>query len=317
MRIAVLGTGTVGRTLAGKLVETGHSVTIGSRSATNEAALEWAAGAGPHAKAATFFDAAADGEVIINATPGTVSLEVLAAASTKNLDGKVLIDVANPLDQTAGFPPSLSISNTDSLAETIQRSFPTARVVKALNTMRADVMVAPDRLAGGDHDVFHGRRRRPGQGSGCRAPAGIRLAAGAHQGSGSPRSCAGNGDVASAVAPHLPSARRTAYSTSRWCPNKPRTIAGTENSLPIRHAWRRGRAVLPELRLDAQEGAVVLPAPGLLVRIRDGQGGDEPLGVVVLRERPSPGCRSPAPPACPCRARPPSATGCPPRRGRG
>lgn len=154
MRIAVLGTGTVGRTLAGKLVEAGHHVTMGSRSATNAAALEWAAGAGPHAKAATFFDAAADGEVVINATPGAVSLEVLAAASTKNLDGKVLIDVANPLDHTAGFPPSLSISNTDSLAETIQRSFPTARVVKALNTMRADVMVAPDRLAGGDHDVF-------------------------------------------------------------------------------------------------------------------------------------------------------------------
>lgn len=136
MRIAVLGTGTVGRTLAGKLVETGHSVTIGSRSATNAAALEWAAGAGPHAKAATFFDAAADCEVIINATPGTVSLDVLAAAGTKNLDGKVLIDVANPLDHSAGFPPSLSISNT-----------------------------------------------------------------------GYPRSCAGNGDVASAVAPHLPSAR--------------------------------------------------------------------------------------------------------------
>jgi predicted dinucleotide-binding enzyme len=154
MRIAVLGTGTVGRTLAGKLVQAGHHVTIGSRSANNEAALEWAAGAGPHARAATFFDAAADGEVIINATPGSVSLEVLAAASTKNLDGKVLIDVANPLDHSAGFPPSLSISNTDSLAETIQRSFSTARVVKALNTMRADVMVDPERLAGGDHDVF-------------------------------------------------------------------------------------------------------------------------------------------------------------------
>jgi predicted dinucleotide-binding enzyme len=154
MRIAVLGTGTVGRTLAGKLVQTGHQVTIGSRSATNAAALEWAAGAGPQAKAATFFDAAADGEVIINATPGAVSLDVLAAASTKNLDGKVLLDVANPLDLSAGFPPSLSISNTDSLAETIQRSFPTTHVVKALNTMRADVMVAPDRLAGGDHDVF-------------------------------------------------------------------------------------------------------------------------------------------------------------------
>jgi predicted dinucleotide-binding enzyme len=154
MRIAVLGTGVAGRTLAGKLVESGHDVVLGSRTATNEAAVGWAAEAGPRAKAATFFDAAAEAEVVINATPGAVSLEVLAAASTKNLAGKVLIDVANPLDHSGGFPPSLSISNTDSLAETIQRAFPTARVVKALNTMRADVMVAPDRLAGGDHDVF-------------------------------------------------------------------------------------------------------------------------------------------------------------------
>jgi predicted dinucleotide-binding enzyme len=154
MRIAVLGTGVAGRTLAGKLVEAGHDVVLGSRTATNEAAVAWAAEAGPRAKAATFFDAAAEAEVVINATPGAVSLDVLAAASTKNLAGKVLIDVANPLDHSAGFPPSLSISNTDSLAETIQRAFPTVRVVKALNTMRADVMVAPDRLAGGDHDVF-------------------------------------------------------------------------------------------------------------------------------------------------------------------
>lgn len=154
MRIAVLGTGVAGRTLAGKLVALGHSVTIGSRSATNEAALRWAAEAGPQAKAATFADAAADGEVVINATPGAVSLEVLAAAGTRNLKGKVLLDVANPLDHSAGFPPTLSIANTDSLAETIQRAFPAARVVKALNTMRADVMVAPEQLAGGDHDVF-------------------------------------------------------------------------------------------------------------------------------------------------------------------
>jgi len=154
MKIAVLGTGMVGRTLAGRLVECGHDVVMGSRSATNEAAVGWAAEAGPRAKAATFFDAAAEGEVVINATPGAVSLDVLAAASTGNLAGKVLIDVANPLDHSAGFPPSLSISNTDSLAETIQRAFPTARVVKALNTMRADVMVAPDRLAAGDHDVL-------------------------------------------------------------------------------------------------------------------------------------------------------------------
>lgn len=101
MRITVLGTGVAGRTLAGKLVAIGRSVTMGSRSAANEAATRWAAEAGPLAKAATFADAAADGEVVINATPGAVSLEVLAAASTSNLHGKVLIDVANPLDHSA------------------------------------------------------------------------------------------------------------------------------------------------------------------------------------------------------------------------
>ena len=107
--------------------------------------MEWAAGAGPLAKAATFFDAAADGEVVINATPGTVSLDVLAAASTRNLDGKVLIDVANPLDHSAGFPPSLSISNTDSLAETIQRAFPDGQ--------------------GGQGPEHHARRRHGGSGA--------------------------------------------------------------------------------------------------------------------------------------------------------
>src|SRR5690349_21372223 len=111
MKIAVLGTGVVGRTLAGKLVESGHDVVLGSRSATNEAAVAWATEAGPRARAATFFDAAAESELVINATPGSVSLDVLAAASTRNLAGKVLLDVANPLDHSAGFPPSLSILN--------------------------------------------------------------------------------------------------------------------------------------------------------------------------------------------------------------
>ncbi|WP_426996366.1 NADPH-dependent F420 reductase [Pseudarthrobacter sp. N5] len=154
MKIAVLGTGVVGRTLAGKLATLGHSVTMGSRHAANPAALERAALAGPPARAATFAEAASDGELVINATGGAVSLGVLQSAGAHNLSGKVLIDVGNPLDFSAGFPPSLSVHNTDSLAETIQRTFPETLVVKALNTMRADLMVDPDRLAGGDHDVF-------------------------------------------------------------------------------------------------------------------------------------------------------------------
>jgi predicted dinucleotide-binding enzyme len=153
MRVGVLGTGTVGRTLASKLAELGHEVTMGSREAGNEAAAEWAAAAGDAAAHGTFADAAAAGELVVNATAGTASLDALAAAGAENLAGKVLVDVANPLDFSAGFPPSLSVSGDDSLAEQIQRAHPDARVVKALNTMNAQVMVDPARVPG-DHHVF-------------------------------------------------------------------------------------------------------------------------------------------------------------------
>src|SRR3954451_632657 len=141
MRVAVLGTGTVGQTLAAKLRDVGEDVKVGSRSADN-----------PEADG-TFADVAGFGEVVINATAGTASLEALAAAGAGNLAGKVLIDVANPLHASQGFPPTLSVSNTDSLAEQIQREYPDARVVKALNTMNADVMVEPE-LVPGDHNLF-------------------------------------------------------------------------------------------------------------------------------------------------------------------
>lgn len=154
MRIAVLGTGTVGRILGGKLVNLGHSVMMGSRDASNPSAFEWARLAGSSASAGSFRDAAGFGEIVVNATSGMGSLAALEAAGEENLEGKVLIDVANPLDASAGYPPVLSIHNTDSLAETIQRRFPATRVVKTLNTMRAELMVDPVSLAGGDHEVF-------------------------------------------------------------------------------------------------------------------------------------------------------------------
>ena len=151
MRIAVLGTGVVGRTLGSKLVELGHEVRMGSRHAGNENAAEWAAGAG--ASAGDFADAAGFGEMILNCTSGTGSLEALMAAGAQNLAGKVLIDVANPLDFSRGFPPTLTIANTDSLGEAIQRAFPEVRVVKALNTVNCAVMVDPSRVPG-DHVLF-------------------------------------------------------------------------------------------------------------------------------------------------------------------
>jgi predicted dinucleotide-binding enzyme len=153
LKVGVLGTGMVGATLGSKLIQVGHDVKMGSRSANNENAVNWAKENGTHASYGTFADAAAFGEVIFNCTAGTASLAALTAAGASNLKGKIVVDVANPLDFSRGMPPSLAICNTDSLAEQIQRTFPTAKVVKALNTMNCKVMVDPS-LVPGDHDVF-------------------------------------------------------------------------------------------------------------------------------------------------------------------
>jgi predicted dinucleotide-binding enzyme len=148
MRIAVLGTGGVGRALGTRLVETGHEVRMGSRSAGNENAVAWATSAGDAASEGSFRDAAAWAELVVNATGGLVSIEALTAAGTDHLTGKVLVDVANPLDFSHGFPPTVVQPEGRSLAEAIQAAFPEARVVKALNTMNADVMVHPRSLSG-------------------------------------------------------------------------------------------------------------------------------------------------------------------------
>jgi 8-hydroxy-5-deazaflavin:NADPH oxidoreductase len=153
MRIGVLGTGTVGRRIATKLVELGHEVTMGSRSAESEALLEWVQETGGDARGGTFADAASAAELVFNCTSGMASLEALAAAGAENLAGKVLVDVANPLDFSQGMPPTLSVCNDDSLGERIQAAFPEAKVVKALNTMNNQVMTEPSRLPGA-HNVF-------------------------------------------------------------------------------------------------------------------------------------------------------------------
>lgn len=153
MRIGILGTGVVGQTLGRKLVERGHEVRMGARSADNEKAAQWASAAGAGASQGTFADAAAFGEVLFNCTAGTVSLQALKAAGAAHLRDKILIDVANPLDFSAGFPPTLTVSNDDSLGEQIQRAYPEARVVKTLNTLSAPLMVEPG-LVPGDHVLF-------------------------------------------------------------------------------------------------------------------------------------------------------------------
>lgn len=151
MRIGVLGTGVVGQTMGAALVAQGHDVMMGARSADNPKALAFRDKTG--GRTGTFADAAAFGEIVIHATRGATAVSVLEAAGAGNLAGKVLVDVSNPLDFSAGYPPSLTVSNTDSLGEMIQRTFPDALVVKTLNTVTASVMVEPARVPG-PHTVF-------------------------------------------------------------------------------------------------------------------------------------------------------------------
>jgi len=126
---------------------------MGSRKAGNEKAREWAQEAGPEAGQGSFADAAAFGELVFNCTAGEHSIAALEQADASNLAGKVLVDVANVLDFSGGRPPAVGLGTKDSLGEQIQRSFPEAKVVKALNTMNCDVMLDPTKVPG-DHDVF-------------------------------------------------------------------------------------------------------------------------------------------------------------------
>src|SRR5882757_6110815 len=153
MKIGILGTGMVGNALATKLVQIGHQVMMGSRTAGSEAGKEWLRSVNGKAQIGTFADAAAFGEIVLDCTNGANSLAALRQAGASNLRGKILIQISNPLDFSQGMPPSLTVCNTDSLGEQIQREFPNVRVVKALNTVNCAVMVQPS-IIPGDHDLI-------------------------------------------------------------------------------------------------------------------------------------------------------------------
>lgn len=164
MKIAILGTGMVGKAHAAKLVELGHEVVMGTQDVAKTMAStakdnmdnppfsEWHKDH-ENIKLLTFTEAVAYGEIIYNALSGHVAVEVLTGLEN-GIATKILIDIANPLDFSKGMPPSLFVSNTDSLGEQIQKALPQAKVVKTLNTVNALLQVNPKNLAGGDHHIF-------------------------------------------------------------------------------------------------------------------------------------------------------------------
>jgi hypothetical protein len=165
MKIGIIGSGGVAQTLGTKLIELGHDVVLGTRDPSKlddkkmmaGTLREWIAQTSKgdnKGKVATFKEAAAHGELLINATHGQASVEALKLADADKVGGKVLIDVANLLDFSKGAPPGALASQANCLAETIQAAFPNLKVVKSLNTIGAPVMVAPQALAGGEHTVF-------------------------------------------------------------------------------------------------------------------------------------------------------------------
>ncbi len=145
MKIGVLGTGATGQTIGSKLVELGHDVMLGSRDEANPRAVAWAKEEGHNALYGNFMNAADFGEIVFNCTLGTASLDALQMAGAKALKGKILIDTANPIDRSTDVW-TLTVCNTDSLGEQIQRAFPDTRVVKTLNTVNGNVMVDPNKL---------------------------------------------------------------------------------------------------------------------------------------------------------------------------
>jgi len=155
MQIGVLGSGVTGQTIGSKLLELGHEVMMGSRDEANASAVAWSKEEGQHALYGTFMNAAAFGEIIFNCTLGAASLEALQMAGAENLKGKILIDTSNPLERDTDMW-TLTVCNTDSLGEQIQRAFPETRVVKTLNTVNSNVMVDPAKLLERTHVFVSG-----------------------------------------------------------------------------------------------------------------------------------------------------------------
>jgi predicted dinucleotide-binding enzyme len=156
MNIGVLGTGVVGETIATALTEKGHNVRMGSRSSNNEKAAAWVKKSNNHATQGDFNDAAAFGDIVFLCLNGAHALDAVRSINADSINGKIVIDVTNPLDFSKGMPPGLieSLNNSTSLGEEIQNTLTGAKVVKTFNTVTASLMVNPKLVNNGDHTLF-------------------------------------------------------------------------------------------------------------------------------------------------------------------
>lgn len=163
MKIAILGTGIVGQTFAQKLTSLGHGVMMGTRNVDETKARQgpnsnfsqWLSD-NPGVQLGTFADAVGFGEIVLNVLNGGGVKDALNTVNKSDFDGKIIIDISNPLDFSKGFPPTLSegLNNSNSLGEEIQKMLPNAKVVKTLNTMNCYIMVDPSTVNGGHHTNF-------------------------------------------------------------------------------------------------------------------------------------------------------------------
>ena len=133
MRIAVLGTGMEGRTVAAKLARVGHQVMIGSRRIGDEKTVDWMKNAGENVRVGTFAEATRFGDIVFNCTAGIAGFQALKRAGRENLKGKILIDAAAPRDYLTGTPPALAIVQNNPAIKDAGRRFLRSRAVRALH----------------------------------------------------------------------------------------------------------------------------------------------------------------------------------------
>jgi len=150
MKIGILGSGDVAKSLASGFLGRGDTVMLGTRDPTK--LVDWLSEARGEAHAGSFPDAAEFGEIVVLATLGTATVSVLEAAGPASFGNKIVIDATNPLGHD-GAAPHLTIGFDDSLGERVQRALPDARIVKAFNTAGNGTFVRPD-VAGGPPTMF-------------------------------------------------------------------------------------------------------------------------------------------------------------------